>query len=195
MTLLDTPTTESPFGTVPAAMVVVVPYVDGMLHPSVLPAIDTAITHLIGVTRASIIPVQLITGDDESYWDLLNLAWGDTTSYGADLVIVEQDVEIPPNALNDFAHCPEPWCSNPYDCASMLNVLALGCTRFSLGLRLACPLLPQEVVGYRDNSHLPPKHWKRLDTRIAGVLRGENYQYTCHAHNPAAIHHHPYRVP
>jgi hypothetical protein len=160
---------------------VLIPYVTGMLRDETVRSV-TREARTVGwhVALTNIDPAA-----DTGYWMVLRDWW----AAGCGFVVVEQDVEVPEGAFAGFASCPQPWCAHPYDCGSMVNVLALGCTKFASWL---CREHPDavDVAGNLADDGLPVGSWRRMDTRLMRVLR--EAEMVCHAHHPPAVHHHAY---
>jgi len=106
---------------------VVVPYVRGFLHPSVVPAIcDQGYTpELIEVRNDP--PEQNPQHYSEVIRGLLR--------YNDDVCIIEHDVESPPGFIDSFRDCGEPWCWHNYLFEeNKLNAPGFGHTRFRGGV-------------------------------------------------------------
>lgn len=145
-------------------MAAIVPFVPGMLEPETLAWADAN----------GAIPIVLSCVDDTDYWDLLDSHW-QHWSAGDPLIVVEQDVVPADGVVDDMAACPEPWCSSPYQLGTGVWLdEGLGCTKFSADLMARHPDLMARV-GEIDDDGLPAKDWRRLDVRIARVLRGLGY--------------------
>jgi hypothetical protein len=153
---------------------ILVPYT--RLHP--------ATSRLLNRHTASHWRVRLDPDDTTAYWSLLASAWREP----GDLVIVEHDVGISAEVIPGFAACPEPFCGNPYRIGRQL-LTALGCARFSADLKAAEPDL-LDVVGEIGGDGYPARDWRRLDMRIAKVLRGRGYRQ--HWHEPIVNHYRKY---
>lgn len=168
-----------------AAPVVVVPYVPGMLHPAVLPAI----------VRDGLRPWPVdVSSDDLAYWRLLAGCW----RLGRPLLIVEQDTEPHRGALRELLACPEPWCAYSYPVAwgglaeTYGAPIGLGCTRFAGELLAAHPeLLARDVPAYTAAGGRDGRCWRVLDSAIAQQLRGP-HRLEPHRHTPDVTHHHRY---
>lgn len=130
-----------------------------MLHPTVLPALLRAGAHAIEVTR--------VHGHTDYSRQFMN-RW----AIQHEVQIVEQDVEVPPTILMQFAGCPEPWCCSPYAAEGLL-----GCTRFR----------PQELPSI-DLTALTGVPWWELDMTVYHMLRKQGRRP--HKHRPAPKHHH-----
>ena len=161
---------------------VLLPYVQGMLRRETV----TSVRREAASLGWSVVHCDLDPLDHEAYWALLTDWW----DRHEDFVIVEQDVEPVEGSFTKFDECPISWCSNPYDCGTMTNVLALGCTRFRKEIMDAYPEAFRDAGEVNDSPSLGKRHWKRLDARLAGVLHQR--RYSCHPHEPIAIHHHEY---
>jgi hypothetical protein len=148
---------------------VVVPFVEGMLHPRVLPAIERQ-----GYVA---VPVQLYEVIDYS------VLVGELLASGSDFIIVEQDVETRSGFLHGFEECSEPWCfhayrfAGSYEDAGLGNLVPLGCTRF------------RAEIG--KPAGLERRHWLGFDRHLAEVLLGEGHKP--HRHPGDCVHHHDYQ--
>jgi len=76
---------------------VICPYA-GVVHPDTDRALREQAPH------AELIDVG---GSPTAYWSLLAETWAD----GVDFLLVEQDIVIPPGAIDRLASCQNPWCS------------------------------------------------------------------------------------
>jgi hypothetical protein len=154
--------------------VIVLPY--ARLHPATA---RLANRHAPGHVR-----VKLDPEDMSAYWRLLAECWREP----GDLVVIEHDIGIGPEAIPGFAACPEPWCGHPYRIGRQL-LTCLGCTRFSAKLKADEPDL-LDVVGEDGSAGLPAKDWRRLDVRILDEMRKRGYRH--HWHEPEVRHYHKY---
>lgn len=163
-----------------------VPYVEGGLHPRVLPA--------IAAQGYAVDPVQMI--DDRFYAALLRRG----LTSGEDFYVVEQDVESRPGFLDDLDRCPEPWCYFAYDFSVPYEescygpdgqtglipdwFAPLGHARFSAGIgtRIADLLNSEEFLS----------HWLSRDYLICKAFR--KLGRFPHRHRGKAIHWHDYGV-
>ena len=128
--------------------------------------------------------------DDLSYWRPLAARWDGS----ADLVVIEQDIEIHQQAVPQLEACPSPWCTFPHLAHSWGNPRlditgnagraaaagalceSLACTKFSAGLQRAVPL------------PIIPVHYSVCDGVIAGALK--NAGFTPCLHEPWVVNHH-----
>lgn len=114
----------------------------------------------------------------DGYWTLLATLW----TLPGDLLVVEHDM-IPAEGVTDaMTACPQPWCASPYPVASTMVYESLGCTRFSASLKDAHPNL-MDRLGEIGGDGLPAKDWRRLDVRLAELLRRDGYRV--HTHQPS----------
>jgi hypothetical protein len=126
---------------------VFIPFVEGMLHDRVVPAIE----------RQGYQPALVsVAGCDESYWMVLTeIARREPNS----LCVVEHDVESQPDYLDELRDCPEPYCFNAYDFRAgdwedvNIEYAPLGHTRFAGEALLILATLPR-------------RHWIGLDKWI-----------------------------
>lgn len=163
-----------------------IPYVDGMLHERTRDwwkAPRTSNDQLVWT-------VTLDATDDVAYWRWLVEEWTVTepdaferytVPVTPDLLIVEQDMVPAPGVVDRMLDCPRPWCSSPYRIGSGIWLdEGLGCTKFAVRLKTRHPDLMQRV-GDLDDDGQPAKTWRRLDTRIARLLRDLGYAPHRHA--------------
>ena len=120
----------------------------------------------------------------DAYQSLLEREW----AAPGDLVIVEHDIGIHSGVLPGFADCREPWCGHAYPIGEQLLV-CLGCTRFREELKTSVPDLFTRIDALPYDGS-PARDWRRMDVRLAGVLRGLGYEP--HTHNPPVEHYHIY---
>ena len=167
---------------------VIVPYVPGLLHPRVVPAIVAQ-----GYEPEAIECVNIV-GHPRSYPRILR----DAFLSGDDFLIVEHDNESRPGFLDDLRDCPEPWCFFAYDfrvtfedavqqptvMGAPLGVdfAPLGHTRFRGGLG--------RQIESTVTSEFFLATWVGRDTFVSGALRALGYK--AHRHPGKAFHHHPY---
>ena len=158
-------------------MIVAVPYVEGMLHPRVVPAIDRQ-NHAGELWRV----------DPPPYNVFLARCFGRMATKQIDVAIVEQDVESRTGALQSFEDCPLPYCFHAYKFNTAFDDAALdhaplGHTRFrfTIAPHLRELTLTEEwrTSGYLD-----------LDRLIGRHLRG--WGILPHRHEGDVIHHHAY---
>lgn len=133
------------------------------LHSSVLPALLRAGAHAVEVTRCH--------GEAGYSRQFIN-RWVSQP----ELMIVEQDVEIPVTMLMQFDGCKEPWCCAPYAAEALL-----GCTRFR----------PQELPRI-DVQTLPGTPWWELDMNLYHLLLKAGARP--HKHGPPPKHHHGWNL-
>jgi hypothetical protein len=129
-----------------------------------------------------------------SYWETISFHWQGTD----DLLLIEQDIELPDGAIESFENCPEPWCSYRYSAPGVFDwglSESLGCTRFRKEAQLA--VSAAEIAG--STLTLWPGHavpstvgkiiWNRIDWRISTHLKANGFRV--HVHGDAR-HYHPY---
>lgn len=117
--------------------------------------------------------------------------WDTCRRMGQALMIVEQDIVIHEGVVPGFLSCPESWCVYPYPGPGGRPLTrSLGCVRWSHGLLLDQPDLPEAVGRIDDGDGIGPRDWRRLDVRIAMEL--ERRGYTAHQHTPPVAHRHHY---
>jgi hypothetical protein len=124
--------------------------------------------------------VQFIdtSGDPMDYCRVLNARWGT----GADLVTIEQDIEITPDVIPSFRRCKRSWCTFSYQGPPPLGYLyhGLGCTRFSVALQAKVPFSSFVTDGDIE--------WFHLDKIISRILLDLNiiphvHGHLCHNHS------------
>jgi hypothetical protein len=163
---------------------VVVPYVPGMLHPRVVPALQREgyRPELIECTGPGDYPAALAA----------------YLICGEDVLIVEHDVEVRPGFIASLDGCPCPWGFFAYDLKARYEescwgpdgawgtipdwFAPLGCTRFRAGVGTA--ILP-EITSADFLSH-----WLSRDVIITGALRKRGLRP--HRHPGKAVHWHRY---
>jgi len=145
-----------------------VPYLEGKLRPETF---EWALRHNAELC-------QLGPTDESYYWTFRGW-WLDPEP--GDLVIVEQDIVPPPDALYSFARCPSHWCACWYELYPTTEHgkdysqtipfgWGLGCTRFSEKLRREHPELADRagellVFGPEPDPD-PPRVWWVMDMRL-----------------------------
>lgn len=153
-------------------MIVAVTYLDGMLHDRVVPAIERQ------GYRPRLLPV------DRSYQPQLAQVFA-VLSSGADVALIDQDVESRCGFLDDLDACPEPLCYHAYAMAQPFDdtfaPFALGHSRFKA--QLGRPLLALAATDRWKRAH-----WTQCETLIV-----ETVGIAPHRHDGDAIHHHRYR--
>lgn len=177
---------------------VIVPYVPGKLHPSVVPAIERD-GHR---AELRICP----DGEPYAYWRILLDEW--RPHRREPLVIVEQDIEPAPGQLDDLIDCGMPWCAASYPVywGGIAEVYGgpwgLGFVKFSPELMTDYPeLIAADVPGYANAECAGAdsgRHWLLLDSAVSTYLRmfrgrmiGEG-DHPAHRHLPDVTHHHQY---
>lgn len=138
------------------------------------------------VPGARLVPVLTPVAQVTAYHNALVRMWTDPGFADEDLVIVEQDIKVPPGALREFDTCALPWCGFPNNAAGTLLVTT-GCVKFSAKLRREAPdaLRISRRIGVAQDG-TEAGHWERIDVRVFGVLRGMGYQ--AHEHYPEVTH-------
>ena len=153
---------------------IVVPYVPGMLNP---------LTRRWCFDGHHALISQLDVNDQSAYWWLLDWLWTRAPRgyWDPDLVIVEQDMLPAPGVVEDMLRCRRPWCTSPYPVTELGTIVSesLGCVKFAGRLRERHPDLMQRL-GEVGGDGLPAKDWRRLDVRLAGLLRGLGYRAHTH---------------
>lgn len=105
------------------------------------------------------------------------------------LIVIEQDVVPPPDAIEGFLTCGSDWCTHGYLIDGVQHSQVLGCTRFSAELQDQHPRLmwhaASNVGGQRRLAH-----WQQLNEQITRGLKMAGA--TLHVHPGAATHLHDY---
>jgi hypothetical protein len=158
-----------------ASVKVVCPYTPEKLRPETVEALRQWAPHAIMVN---------VAGSNFAYTTEFEKLW----TAGEDFVIVEHDIVLHEHVIHDFMDCREPWCANPYR-VGYDNLTSLGCVRFRAELLAGEPDAPY-VHGVMGPGLEPARDWRRLDTRIMGVLHERGY-WPCE-HQPPVVHHHDY---
>lgn len=167
---------------------VIVPYVEGSLHPEVVPAIEASghKPHLFELPRSPRLDPKahatVSTPEERAYYDLLVSLWNRT---GEDLVIVEHDIVVGPDSIDDLLACRMPWCACQYQYNGYGLYAGLGCTRFSANCQARGADLFDKVATLSDPGH-PPLHWCRLDGWIHATLF--SWWVPEHIHQPPVRH-------
>lgn len=128
-----------------------------------------------------------MSGSHESYWRLLSALWREGTAF----LVVEHDIEVNPEAIRQAAECDCDWGVSPYrGPGGDLLYGSLGCTRFSARLLATAPDAIEQVGGIDDaGPAIPLRDWRRIDSRLLGVLRQRGHEPHVHAE---VLHHHRY---
>ena len=110
-----------------------------------------------------------VSGGDEAYWHQISARWAGE----ADLVIIEQDIEIRQDTVISLADCSEDWCCFAYRIFARGIRLrtGLGCTKFSAALQRK---IPAEVIaeGFAGCDGCAGRAcWWHLDWHIATALK------------------------
>lgn len=156
---------------------IVLAYRTGMLDPRTSAWASTQ----DGVVRAELGPA------DDAYFNLLATCWAEP----GDLLVVEHDMLPTVGVVDEMLACRWPWCASPYEVANRQRITdGLGCTKFSATLKQLHPSLMQAVGEICDDG-LPAKNWRRLDTRVARMLRARGLMPHLHTDS---LHLHDYRV-
>jgi hypothetical protein len=113
---------------------------------------------------------------------------------GQDFMLVEHDTELTLRALRQARGCSCLWGVNPYrGPGGNLLTRSLGCVRFRAPLLAAIPDMGRRLETLNDGKDVPLGHWKRLDARVAGVLRDFDLAFEPHLHLPEVRQHHVYQ--
>lgn len=171
------------------ALVVVTPYVPGMLHEQVVAMAGS--TSLSATRHYVWMPVD-VSASQYDYWDLI-VAMAER---GKPFAVVEQDTVPPPGALDALFACPEPWCGHSYqvwqgdivECFGDLGALGLTCFKGP-----AVRWLSLVLRGWA------PVTWSNLDGMVYRALRIPEPPALVglkpHVHEPPATHLHNYGKP
>jgi hypothetical protein len=167
-------------------VIVLVPYVESMLHAETTRLIELHVPAEVDVVWRELDPAQ-----PTAYSRLLVEAW----SWDGDLVLVEHDIGIRAGVIEGFESCRQPWCGHPYPIGEQLLV-CLGCTRFTAHLKASLPTLMAEAAAVgteQDGGGVPAGVWQRMDVRIGALLEAHGHQR--HPHLPPVQHFHFYAPP
>lgn len=135
--------------------------------------------------RGDVLAVN-VSGADDAYYRLLVAQWREP----GDLLVVEHDMLPADGSVDEMLACRWGWCTAPYNIANGQQITdGLGVAKFSATLKALRPQLMDEVGALADDG-LPPRDWRRLDTRISRILRAAGHQP--HLHAPA-LHLHDYQ--
>ncbi len=157
--------------------IIVVPYIDRMLHEETVESVRQA-----GYPYAL---WPLDPDDPFAYATLLAGLW----NRGDDLIIVEQDMIVPPGAIKAMIKCEALWCSHTYDCDNDVPAYGLGLCKFSKYVQTIRPSLGEQAArNYRGVARR--QHWTTLNERIIYLM--EHWGYKVHLHEPEARHLHYY---
>jgi hypothetical protein len=119
--------------------------------------------------------VAWLERDSHAYWRLLHAEW---TAPG-DLLLIEHDM-LPDGGVTDaMGACRRPWCTSPYRIAHSWLPDGLGCVKLAGRLKDRHPDLMDRLGEIADDG-MPPKNWRRLDTRLSRLLRDLGYRPHCH---------------
>jgi hypothetical protein len=168
-------------------MRVVVPYVPGMLHARVVPAIE----------RQGYEPVLVAIEKSDAHGYRCALEHLFTYELElSDICLVEQDIESRTGMLASFVDCPNLWCYHayainvPWEVAQLgrldlpLSFVPFGHTRFRSELAGAL-----HQLRYDDQWHRLA-NYAGLDWALGEYLRKQGYEFC--RHEGDVIHHHDY---
>lgn len=164
-------------------------------------------TDLFPATKATLPPATEMAwcdrADDLDYWHQLTARWDGR----ADLVVIEQDMELHDQVIPQFRECRSDWCTFPYlphafgnpreDIAGYAERLAaagaltasLGCARFSAGLQRRFPLADVRWVDHKYNpAPAAEPGYMLCDAWISSTLAGAGLR-PC-VHEPPVVNHH-----
>lgn len=158
---------------------VVIPAVAELLHRATLDSVRRQWPQ---------VEVCLIRREDRLGYARLLAEWWDEPS---DLVVVEQDMVVPPGSIRQLLCCINPWCGHAYPYEDQVLEQGLGLTRFKHELKLRWPELMRSGLGHSTGTEgLSGYH--SCDARIARHMRMNRIRW--HRHWPDAQHLHDYRV-
>lgn len=178
MTLIQDkpPETEHPEHMQP---MVAVPYIAGMLHQETVDSV-----------AASGYPYtlwQLDRQDPYAYAALFAQLW---VTPGT-LIIVEQDMVVPPGAIGEMVTCEQLWCSHLYHTGTPVKSYGLGLCRFDRYIKDTYPTLGEQAA--RDYHGTARRmRYEALNERVIGLMLHWGYQV--HLHQPDAGHLHVYEA-
>lgn len=147
------------------ALLVVVPYVDGMLSENTRRVVAGS-----GLPRAFI---RVTPGDDGFYGRLVRRLW----SWQCDTIICEHDVEPTCGQLAELVDCGHDWCGFNYDDGLYPDGPMFGLVRLSRRLMVRHPHAAEValVTGKRKDTDVP---WWQVDAMMARdlMIRGETWR-------------------
>jgi hypothetical protein len=130
-----------------------------------------------------------VAGDEFAYWREIRRRW----TGEADLVIIEQDIEIGPDTIRSLEECDQPWCCYAYPIfrRQIRLRVGLGCTKISAAA--------QRMVSAREIAEgfelcatcKGQGCWWHLDGRITQLLKHRGL--SPHVHGDVT-HHHDYHA-
>lgn len=157
----------------------------------IIPCVATMLRkEVVAAVRAQFRNAEIVVQDEDKpleYARDLRLWW----RRPGDLVVVEQDVVIPPRSLRRLLACPHPWCGHLLPYAGQLLPAALGYVRFNGSLKLLYPELMESALGDPAEPSRPCL-WYHADGRIARWMRMHKIEW--HRHDPAVSHLHDWEA-
>jgi hypothetical protein len=156
---------------------VVVPYVRGMLRPETHAAVLAQRRH------AEL--VELARSSPTAYARLLI----EKLTPGRTVIVVEQDIVPPRNAIQNLSWCHHVWCTIPYRHGGELKVDMLGLAKFGGWLHTLHPRWIEAALLGGVGGHVWP-HWRSCDTLVARWLRVVGIEP--HVHRGEALHLHDF---
>jgi hypothetical protein len=136
---------------------VVVPYVDGMLHPGLV-----TVVKLSGCYHRF---CQLDRTDEAAYGRLVRRLWRSQT----DVILVEHDVVPTCSQLDELTLCGHDWCGFNYDDGLYPDGPMFGCVRLSRRLMVRHPRAAEAALS----SNQRPARWNRMcDDAKARAMEG-----------------------
>ena len=131
-----------------------------------------------------------VTGNKYAYWREISARW----TGEADLIIIEQDIEIAADTIASLEDCPEPWCVFAYPIfrRKIRLRVGLGCTKISAAAQrqVTARAIAEGFALCRDCKGAGC--WWHLDGRVSAMLKHAGY--APHVHGDV-IHHHDYHGP
>lgn len=148
-------------------MLVVVPFVDGMLHP----ATARALTSWRGRKQFH----QLDRDDKGAYGRLVRSLWGRQETF----TIVEQDVAPSVGQLAELASCPMPWCTFLEDSGLYPDGPMFSLVKFSAFLQRQHPHAADDalITGARRDGEAG---WWEVDRLMARNMEIRRVVWCCH---------------
>ena len=126
---------------------------------------------------------------DTAYWDLLQACW---VSTDPEMVVIEHDIGVKPEAIRDLLNCPQAWCAAMYPFEAG-EIFGLGLTKFELAIRQAVPDALEQVALIDQTPIHPPKHFCSMDAWLQGVLDRAGHKPHVHRVPGGVRHHNPRR--
>lgn len=137
-----------------------------------------------------------VSGDPHDYWRVLSDVWNQCIQTGEDAIIIEHDVVCHDDVIEQFANCPEPWCT--FQASTLCHSECIE----AWANQLLCTRFRNSLIRERPNalSSLPDelRDWHNLCDHLAGnkingvpcaqMSLGLRTNFTHHWHFPPVEH-------